>query len=648
MHLSFRKVLSVLALAAAAAGCSAGGGGSTPSTAVESLVISGSLASSYTASALKPASLKQSLTLSDLEIYAIAFTSPPVIAQADVNADGSFSVALPGAKGASITAVFRDTANAGSVVGTVEFKDTSNKDLNGEAKSSSSIVLADTVNLGNLSISDDGTVVVDVATIATAVAAPAAAATAFDMSGVWRMSAFSPLPTGYTTTCAAGTPHNECEALPDQSEIALIRLGGKLFTPASGQCDRDANPVVCASTDGTVTTTQRYAMAVWEASGFAACGSKTGFTEAEARAGGSIHIEDALPTVGGVQVGFGDFTGYNPYFWVKSAATATRDTFNCKGMDVTVGSSTYKAYACKGDILDNSSTDTGNDGWQVNLGQGGCRDTSNRPVMVTNWGSLTPSASCTNTTTGLPDGFTSGSCPYTGDPDGSGPATSTSFVCTWTGGSFTDNAGAPNLAVPVTSGYRVGPPSVLVASGAACGNQTDGSGTGLTLQEAQCYADYFFQNQGTSGACDPQVQFNWSADTIENFYRVDYRGKPKSQFLLDILTYNAGGDLATLDTEEHESFTIASGASSTVTCETARKIVFNFRKLTETTATVEVRFAGRMASTAPACQGLAKRAIENVEFNKTADNASKRRAIDTGDLEHIFSSSSLLMSATKQ
>jgi len=660
MGTSLKVVLASFAAAVMAVGCSSskssdsGGGSSTNST----LTISGKLG---TSSSLMAHSLDgkvnamsdvgmQAVSLSDLEIYAIAFTNPPAIGQANVNSDGSFTVDLAGAKGSSVTAVFRDKTNSNEV-GTVTFRDTSKKDMNGNSyKDSSSIVLSDNVSLGNITLGDDGKVVVDVSTISTVVAAPAASSAAFDMSGVWKANAFSNPPTGYKTTCAAGTPNNECEGLPENAEIALIRIAGKDFTPNAGQCDRDAASVTCdATANGTVGTTDRYALSVWEASGVTACGHKLGFSEAEARAGGLIHVDPAsLPTIAGTQMQFGDMTSYNPYFWIKNAATATRPYMDCRGVSVTVGTKEVKGYACKGDTYNDNNVNQNTAGWMVNLGNGGCVGSDGKPIMVNNWGSLTGSCGSPSTS-GLPTGFSSNSCDYSGDPDGSGPLASQSFTCSWTGGSFTDSSGNPNLSSPVSGNLHVQMGSPAIAQGASCGDQADGSESGLTLQEAQCYAQYYEMNRNSfSTTCAPRPRFNWGANTLGDFYKVDFRQKPDAMFILDIMTYDATGELATVDTEERESFTVPSGSSSTVTCEIARKIVFNVKKTGANTAVVDIRFSGRMTSLASACQGLAKQAIENAAYNKTVAENLRRRAVDNADLEYILVPSAMIFNMTRQ
>lgn len=676
------KIVAVLATAALAVGCSGGGGGASADGGgggSSALTISGSLSSSASVASVngKISAMDNSsfaVTLTDLEIYAIAFTNPPVIAAADVGADGSFSVSLPGATGSSVTAIFRDKTDGGEV-GTIVFRDATDVGMDGSAKESSSIVLGSNVNLGSLSIADDGKVVVDVATISEQIAPPAAASAAFDMSGVWAASAYSPLPTAnHKTTCPDGTPMDDCEGLPEGAEIALVRVAGKEFTPtgAGGTCDIENSASTCADTDGTIGTEDRYALGIWEASGLAACGHKLGFTEDEARAGGRMDVDPAsLPTVGGTQIQFGTMTGYNPYFWIKNAATATRDYMACQGVKVPFGSGpTAKdvpGFACKGDIkLNADNSDTGNDGWMVNLGNGGCFDANNKPVRVSNWsGEAENGCEAAVQEDGAPTGIMRQTCSYNRDPDGSGPnyPAAIAYTCSWANGMFADASGLPNFSSQVdTSIHTVAPPVAQIANGAPCGDQADGVATGLTLAEAQCYAQYYEENRDNStlfpASCAPRPRFNWGAADAENFYRVDFRAKPDAQFIFDFMTYDASGDLGTVDTYEREGVTIPSGSGSEISCEVERRIVVNIKKTSATTAVVEIRFTGKMASTAAACQALAKTAISNAAYNKTLNRAdfatdedywaAQRRAIQGGDLEYILSPSAMIFNMTKQ
>lgn len=664
--------VAALGVAACSGGGSSSGGG--PSTGGSTnLTISGSLSAGASAQIFNNSGLNTgfAVSLADLEIYAIAFTTPPVIDQAEVDpTTGAFKIELPGAKGASVTAIVRDKVNTSQEVATIVFRDTTKKDLSGNPKDSSSVVLSDSVSLGSLTIGNDGKVIVDVqTTIANQIAPPASSGTAFNMSGVWVASAYTGTkPADYYTTTYDPATCNEgggygCAGVAEGFPLGLVRVAGKTFTPVSN-CDIEADPVVCAEGDGTLSSTvDRYALGIWDARGLGACGFKVGFTEAEARAGGRLHPTEALPAIsynfnGSVASGtmsFGAMTAYNPYFWIRSAATASRDFYDCRGTSVTVGGHSVPGYACKGNIqLNSDQSDTGADGWMVSLGNGGCVDTTtNKPVFISNWQGMTPSGCQDETNSSLPAGFTKNACTQTGDPDGAGPSGSVTVRCAWVNGSFEDQAGAPNFSSPVASDRHVGPPAAIISVSGACGgtdNITAAAYKNLSLAQLQCHADDYHMNQNSfSGAsCAPKARFNWGAKTAADFFQTDYRPKPDAQFLMDLITYDSSGSVATMDTEEREGFTISTGDSS-VSCEVARRTIVNIKKQTDTTAIVDISFSGRMASTAAACLSVAKTALENRAYNDSqSDQNLHRRAVNNTDLEYILGKEGFIFNLTKQ
>jgi hypothetical protein len=304
----------------------------------------------------------------------------------------------------------------------------------------------------------------------------------------------------------------------------------------------------------------------------------------------------------------------------------------------------------------NDDIDTGNDGWMVNLGNGGCVDTTTqKPVFITNWQGMVPdnNACGHETDATLPAGFSKHACTQTGDPDGNGPASSVTVRCTWINGTFADSSGNPNYSSPVTGQYHVGPPVTVIAQNANCGGTTgisEANYKNLSLAQLQCHAnDYEMNRQSfTSASCAPRARFNWAARSAEEFFKMDYRPKPDSQFLMDLITYDSTGNVATMDTEEREGFTISTGDSS-VSCEVARRIVVNIKKLSDTTAVVDIHFSGRMASTAAACVSVAKKALENRAYNDTqTDYNNHRRAVDGTDLEYILGKEGMIFTLTKQ
>lgn len=608
---------------------------SSSDSAIPSLTISGTLGGSslmsnkVSAMAVNDVN-KSAVTLSDLEIYAIAFTSPPVIAQANVAADGSFSVDLPGAKGSAITAVFRNKASLAEV-GVIKFVDSSKKDMSGNASSSSSIVLSDSVSLGNLTLAADGSVEVPVSTIAAQIGSSdsVSVATSFDPTGGWTIAAYDgTLPTGYITATAA----------PNQGPmigevISLVRLAGKDFTPGTGNCTVTNGSLSggCAATDGTVGTSDRYALSIWGgnyASGIGACGGKIGFSADEARAFGHISVEAAgIPqTLGALD--FGDYvfstdatnfggTGTAPYDqpWMRKTATANHPVEDCRPIKVGP-SNQYNAWACKANVKTGtweSPSATGTNGWMVGIDGSGCVDSvTNKPVNVTNWGTM-GFATCstpTDVSATYGAGFTSNSCTYSDkDHDGDATTANISFVCTHIGGQFTDSSGPTTTPLALGSGEFMGKPDPIIAQGASCAVGGAGATTAQKLAGFRCYAESYWNGSSASGGCSREYNFNWQATNPDNFVIADYRGKPKNAFITNILNYSADGQMATLEDQETEKITVQTGNGSSTFCDISRRIVLNFKAVSATQLLVDLRESGRMASTNAACIAAANDAM---------------------------------------
>ena len=166
---------TIILLAAMSVGCSSDD--STTASSGQSLTISGSLNSSSSSKLLYKSMDRlsaQAIDTSDLEVYGLAFSDPPEVQTVELGADGSFSLTFSSsAAGSPISLIFRyDTSSsrAGEQVGVVKFVDDSEKDIDGNSSSSSSIALTGAVSLGNLSINEDGDVVVPVSQISSNIA----------------------------------------------------------------------------------------------------------------------------------------------------------------------------------------------------------------------------------------------------------------------------------------------------------------------------------------------------------------------------------------------------------------------------------------------------------------------------------------------
>jgi hypothetical protein len=170
------------------------------------------------------------------------------------------------------------------------------------------------------------------------------------------------------------------------------------------------------------------------------------------------------------------------------------------------------------------------------------------------------------------------------------------------------------------------------------------------VDQLRCHANDYYQNRDSfDDTCAPRPQFNFGANEPSQFYKVDFRAKPDAQFLMDLITYDSTGTLATMDTVETEGYSIPTGESSSTSCEVERRIVVNMKKTGDNTSLVDIKFSGRMASTAAACQALAKTAIANAAYNKVPGRTEdeKRRAIEGGDLEYTLSPSGFIFNLTR-
>lgn len=653
MKLCFKNVaqagllLSVAVLAACSGDSTRGVGGS-------GLVISGDLdaaASSLSMSSLSVTNQKTgnvgkyngidmyAVEFQDLEVVATAATEPPTEVKANVNDNGSFSVDLgANAAGTAITVTFvnKDTD---AVVGEVKFTDSSKTDLNGNPRADSAIVATGSLPLGNITLGNDGTVAVPRTAVANVQAEVAlSAAAAFNPTGEWAMDAYEKVPASATVGAYnpqdPGRPHIGFK-------ISLARFDGKDFTPANGNCVKDASGTVasCPVTSGTVGTNNRFALSIWGGdyvNSIGACGGNTGFSADEARAHGRIHIT-SLPTVKAASgaMTFGPYvwstsadwggTGTAPYnqSWMTTSGTLAKSQYeeaDCRPMLVSGTTKMYNAWGCRSKVYygnwPGTPVSAGTVAWHVGIQGGGCFNIdTGKPVNVTNWNNIgmpsTPCQSASATAVGV--GFRSNECTYSNvDPDGTGPSVSINMKCTHTGGQFTDAGGNPSSTPfsPATGEY-LGKPETILAQGAACSSA--GSATNAAvLAGYRCYANAYWRavDNAQGGGCSREYRFNWQAVTPWDFVsRDDFKGRPKNAFITNILNYAADGKSATLEDEETESITIPTSANGSTFCRVVRKTQLLFKSITATKILVELKENGRMASTDAACIAAANAAL---------------------------------------
>ncbi len=574
----------------------------------------------------------------DLEVVATAQTDPPTEVTADINGDGTFSVDLgEDAAGTAITVAFVNK-ETDVVVGEVKFTDSTKTDLNGNAVADSTVVATGSLPLGAITLASDGTVEVPKANVANVQQEIAvAAASAFNPTGEWTMDAYEKV--GASFTVGAYNPGDP--GMPHVGfKLTLARFTGKDFTPAPGNCEKNASGTVtsCPVTSGTVGTNDRYALSIWGGNygnSIGACNDTTGFSADEARGYGRIHLLPAgLPTVsataGAMQFGPYGFTtasGFGgdpaPYNepWMKTGAQSNHEEADCRAWLVSGTTKMYNAWACRSKVYTGAwpgvPVSTGTTiGWQVGIQGSGCKDlATEKPINVTNWQNLNQ-GSCPpqpTSATAIGTGFYSNSCTYSNaDHDGVSSTAAVSFYCTHTGGEFTDVDGAPSATPMDKSGGRyLGKPETIIGSTDLCHSA---SGTvAATLAAYRCYANAYWQGGGgqtQDGSCGREYNFNWQAISPADFIsKDDFKGRPKNAFITNILNYAADGKSAILEDEESEGVTIQTSANSSTFCQVSRKTVISFKSITATKMLVELKENGRMASTDAACVAAANEAV---------------------------------------
>ena len=589
----------------------------------------------------------------DLEIVATAQTDPPTTVTAAVDAQGNFSVDLGSdAVGTAVTATFVNE-NTDAVVGEIKFTDDTKTDLNGNPKADSAVVATGSLDLGAISLSEDGTISVPKTAVASVIENVAVnVATAFDPTGQWAMGAYDKtLPAGFQTVGAIdpqdpGRPHIGFK-------VTLARFVGKVFTPSGNNCQKNASGTItsCPVTSGTVGTEDSYVLSIWGgdySESIGACGSTTGFSADEARGYGRTHIT-TLPTISGSTVAFGGYTFSSgagggsagaPFDqpWMinnPASATAMHTEQDCRPLSISGTTKVFNAWACRVPVM-NMGSPTGAKAWQVGLQGGGCVNAdTNKPVNVTNWSSMTNCTQQQITSSTEVVGFRKDSCTYVNvDPDGSGPQVSINIKCTHSGGQFNEASGAPNFASPYvpSMGDNLGQAETILngPNGMTPGSFCATAGTSTparVLAGYRCYANAYYQNREaiSAGGCAREYSFNWNAVKPEDFMRKDdFKGRPQNAFVTNILNYSADGQSGVLEDEEAENVQLQGSSDSNTYCKVIRKTRITIKAINSTKLLFELNETGRMASTEAVCVAAANDAASEDPNSQNRSELSYR------------------------
>ncbi|MGZ3722600.1 MAG: hypothetical protein ACXVA9_06700 [Bdellovibrionales bacterium] len=622
-------------------GCSKGASSSDASSS--SLTVSGSLTQLSAAGVSdKVSAFQQNFSTADTSISLDCGASGTFTGTVDATT-GAFSASgVPAGVPCSFNFV---SSSAGTIKCQVQFQDASSYDLNNNPMSTSTATATTNVVLGSITCDTSGNITVDSATIpAVKSGATIDATKAFDFTGEWTAAVYDGvLPTGVQTldpNCGSN-----CHGPSVGQAISLVRFHGQQFTPTGSNCTPATN-VTCPVTDGTVDATKDgFGMSIWGgdfAHGIGACGSNTGFTADEARAFAHLSLDATAPSLGSHALsyahysftpgaGFGTDSGWTKA-WMYGGATSSWDMMDCQPVSVpsTPAATTKGGYACFSRTVTNG-TPTAVYVWNAGLqNSGGCVDASNHPVMVSNWANIT--GSCTSTASTFNTNLTTNTCTYTGAPNLG--AASTSFTCSFTGGTFRDVSGGtlvtsnngPDFSNPYTMPANTwsGQPATIIASGAACaGGLGHDEATLLTaaggapsaaqakaakelLMRYQCYANQYWQHSGNgsaSTACTRSYNFNWATNNYANFMIGDDRSmKPENAFITDRVFYSPDGQWAFLKNTETKYQTVPT-ASGSALCPMKSMTELKFKRVTDSKLIVDFSQVTAMADNSASCQG---------------------------------------------
>ncbi|WP_141732366.1 hypothetical protein [Oligoflexus tunisiensis] len=490
--------------------------------------------------------------ITDLSVYCVTFSVPPIAGTGDFDSEGKFSVTLD-TTGVSVGCFILDSSE--EILGTLVFKDPTKTDLKGGEKSSDRLAFeGGESDLGAIVLNlDTGKAEVDISKIVLktkSAATVAAEGEAFDFTGSYKFAASGlDAPVGYENLCTqaeaeaaeAAQDWDACSGPVIDMPIYLKRLAGK------------------STADGS----DMFALSIWASKATDdLCGNKLGFTYAEGKEHGIDFSASGIAE--------GDFTWKTGLVdgWKDPAARARNGMMKMENVDDFNGYAgmkqyfkQYRTWTCNPGEPCVESAPTVAEGFTFNANtkESGCRDGAGKPVQLSDWSNM----ECTNTE--LTGGLHKNVCKKTVD--------SVVYTCTNIMGTFlADGTSLSNAMTRYPDDYEV------YAKGAYCdyngnsvfdgdewpqwnGNsQSCNSGTTITqgelcssiattteggkLAQLRCYADALHGDGGGKDeeptACIREINTNWSASTAAEFLLdSDGPSKARGQFIMDLFEYDS-------------------------------------------------------------------------------------------------------------
>lgn len=529
-----------------------------------------------------------SVDLTQYVVKCATATAPVKTGSGVVNSDGSFSISIEGGTNQPLSCYLVD--GSGTRAADFLISDSSKKDLNGANQVSGTAAFSKDAALGTITFDpNSGEVTVPSTNIAGSVAASAPVSTVvFDPTGAWTINAVDfTMPSGVKAPCTGGGGSgggNNCNGPPEGQSIYM-----KLWKGTQTSDNSDV-----------------YGLQLWQSSAqYASCGSKIGLTPAiKASLGIDFSANGASDNVFSFSTSVANFhdtiasttgTVNLTSNWKMDTAKAQWDINpSCGPHDITIAGVTYSnAWTCGPD----SSSQ-----YQIQLG-GGCVVTStNAPVQLNDWSSITCGATST---------AASGIKTMTCTGNASINSVSTAVTCTnkWavTNSSYVVQAGA-NFNWNDLNASKI-------ASGTLCSAMGTGSES-AKIAQLQCYANYYQQSgfENASGACLPKVDMDWSATTSAAFAVVD-KIRPSGLVFFEQFKPFADGSGGTMVTRQEHYDGVQVNGNSWVNCRVIETGGLTVKKISDTKMIATYQSSTVTTSlTKPACMAKFSGARETFLF----------------------------------
>ncbi len=524
------------------------------------------------------------------KIQCSTMDDPPQVVTAAINSDGTFS--LEGVPPNSVGCQILDSS--GTPVAPIVLSDSSEKDMKGKSKTVSRVQLAGDANLGSITFDTDaGTASATISNSLRSAMSSSAVSDPFDFTGSYTMQKFDgTLPDGYVSACtAAEQSGGNCHGPSEGESIYIKMMTGKSFTPdstcaAAVQAGTLTSGGTCGGTTG---TDNKYAIEVWKSqTQWATCGSKLGFSYAEAKGYGSIDLSSSginegthtWSTVDGASHAITDG-------WKFANATAPYSMQNCES--VQVGS--LGGWKCYDNVASPAT-------YQVNLDVGGCKTAAGVPVSNINWSNVNWSGAGYTTsnydTVNYPGYTKSVSTPtYNG----------ATITCTNVFGTFLQS----NNSATSNSNFSYSNVSNIVTQNSLCSSINITGSTRKELAQLQCYANGLWNNSAirtqvdSGNLCLRKVRANWGATDPAKFLEDHGPIKAEGQHVAELFDYTSKNS-GTFRMREDDYRGVQNGNSYT-TCHLENAITISVKKRSDGNLNLEfISEVKDLDGAVPACK----------------------------------------------